>query len=198
MPDPPSVGLLTRFLFENPYPVGLVLLAVAGGLLWTGLREGRRERLTIAVIGIALGAAVLTIGAVVVTSGERSRKVTIELVEAAVAADVVAMMSLFADEATMAFGSPTNPGFELDYLSREASRLESQYRIESNSITRLEAYTVSKDSAIVHLACRTTVERGYGPTPTQWVLQIQRQSDGTFKIVHVTWISLAGNPPPRR
>ena len=82
MPDPPSVGLVTRFLFENPYPVGLLSLAVAGGLLWTGLREGRRERLTIAAIGIALGAAVLTIGAAVVTSGERARTVTIELVEA--------------------------------------------------------------------------------------------------------------------
>lgn len=198
MPDPPSVGLVTRFLFENPYPVGLVLLAVAGGMLWTGLREGRRQRLTIAAIGIALGAVVLTIGAAVVTSGERASKVTIELVEAAVAADVVAMMASFADDATMAFGSPTNPGFDLDYLSREASRLESQYRIESNSITRLEAYTVSKDSAIVHLACRTTVERGYVPTPTQWVLQVERGDDGTFKIVHVTWISLAGDPPPRR
>ncbi len=47
MPDPPSIGLVTRFLLENPYPVGLVVLAVAGGLLWTGLREGRRERMLV-------------------------------------------------------------------------------------------------------------------------------------------------------
>ena len=198
MPDPPSVGLVTRFLLENPYPVGLVVLAVAGGLLWTGLREGRRERMLVGLIGITVAAAVLTIGAVVVTSGERARKVTIELVEAAVAADVVDVMSHFGDEATFAFASPTNPGFPLDYIRQQAVRLESQVSIESNRITQLNAYSVSKDTAIVHLGCSTTVEQGYGPTPTQWVLQLQRNDQGDYKIVHVTWVSLAGNPPRHR
>ena len=198
MPDPPSVGLVTRFLLENPYPVGLVVLAVAGGLLWTGLREGRRERLLVGLIGIAVAAAVLTIGAVVVTSGERARRVTIELVEAAVAANVVDVMSHFGDEATFAFASPTNPGFPLDYIRQQAVRLESQFSIESNRITQLKAYSVSKDSAIVHLGCSTTVAQGYGPTPTQWVLQLQRNDQGDYKIVHVTWVSLAGNPPRHR
>ena len=198
MPDPPSVGLVTRFLLENPYPVGLVVLAVAGGLLWTGLREGRRERLLVGLIGIAVAAAVLTIGAVVVTSGERARKVTIELVEAAVAANVVDVMSHFGDEATFAFASPTNPGFPLDYIRQQAVRLESQFSIESNRITQLKAYSVSKDSAIVHLGCSTTAAQGYGPTPTQWILQIERDDQGDYKIVHITWISLAGNPPRHR
>lgn len=198
MPDPPSVGLVTRFLLENPYPVGLVVLAVAGGLLWTGLREGRRERLLVGLIGITVAAAVLTIGAVVVTSGERARKVTIELVEAAVAANVVDVMSYFTDEATFAFASPTNPGFPLDYIRQQALRLESQFSIESNRITQLKAYSVSKDSAIVHLGCSTTVAQGYGPTPTQWILQIERNDQGDYKIVHVTWVSLAGNPPRHR
>ena len=198
MPDPPSVGLVTRFLLENPYPVGLVVLAVAGGLLWTGLREGRRERLLVGLIGITVAAAVLTIGAVVVTSGEFARKVTIELVEAAVEANVVDVMSHFGDEATFAFASPTNPGFPLDYIRQQALRLESQFSIESNRITQLNAYSESKDSAIVHLGCSTTVAQGYGPTPTQWVLQLQRNDQGDFKIVHITWVSLAGNPPRHR
>ena len=198
MPDPPSVGLVTRFLLENPYPVGLVVLAVAGGLLWTGLREGRRDRLIVGLIGIVVAAAVLTIGGVVVTSGERARKVTIELVESAVAADIVDVMSHFADEAAFAFASPTNPGLPLDYIRRQAVRLEAQYRIESNRITKLKAYSTSSDSAIVHLGCSTIAAQGYGPTPTQWVLQMQRDDQGDFKIVHITWISLAGNPPPRR
>ena len=198
MPDPPSVGLVTRYLLENPYPVGLVVLAVAGGLLWTGLREGRRERLVVGLIGLAVAAAVLTIGAVVVTSGERARKVAIAMVEAAAASDVVEVMSHFADEATFAFASPTNPGFPLDYIRQQALRLEAQYHIESNSITQLKAYSTSSDSAIVHLGCSTTVTQGFGPTPTQWVLQMQRDDQGEFKIVHITWVSLAGNPPPHR
>ena len=62
-------------------------------------------------------------------------------------------------------------------------------------VQMLRAYTESSDGAVVHLACRTTLERDFGPTPTSWVLRVERQDDGTWKITHVTWISLAGRSP---
>ena len=39
MPQPPQVGLITRYVLENPYPLALVLLALAGGLAWTAVRN---------------------------------------------------------------------------------------------------------------------------------------------------------------
>jgi hypothetical protein len=56
----------------------------------------------------------------------------------------------------------------------------------------LRAYTETSGRATVHLACYTTLERGFGPAPTQWVLRVERQDDGTWKIA---WISFAGRSP---
>jgi ketosteroid isomerase-like protein len=195
MPEPPPVGLITRYVFENPYPAGLLLLALAAGFAWTALRSERPERLRVAGALAAIGAAILLIGALVVTAGERARRVTLAVVDAAVAGDVVAAGSYFADDARLAFGSPTNPGVPRRDIQSRIDQLDGKYRIQSNQVTMLRAYTESSDRATVHLACRTTLERGFGPTPTSWVLVVQRQDDGTWKISHVTWVALAGRSP---
>ncbi len=197
MPQPPQVGLITRYVLENPYPLALVLLALAGGLAWTAVRNERRDRLRAGGALAILGVAVLLLGAVVVTSGEHARRITRALVEAAVAADVSAAMQLFADEATLSFGRATNPGYATDEIHWRLERLDDQWRIESNRITMLRSYSESSDAATVHLACLTMLTRGYGATPTQWVLRIQRQPGGGWKIAHVTWVSINRHPPSR-
>ncbi|MHC4416377.1 MAG: hypothetical protein ACYS0G_13960 [Planctomycetota bacterium] len=199
MPDPPRVGLLTRYLFENPYPLGVVLLAVAGGLAWSVLRWGRRERLRAAGGLAVLGVAALVTGTLVVTSGERARAVVGALVDAAVAGDVPVAFGHFAGDATLSFGLATNPGYPADEIHLRLQRLEDRYRIASNRITRLASYSRSSREATVHLACRTTLIGGYGPTLTQWVLEVERQPDGSWKVARVTWVSLNGrSPSPQR
>ncbi len=195
MPDPPQVGLLTRYVFENPYPLGVVLLVVGAAIALRALSAERADRLKLAGALAAVGAAVLAVGALVVTSGERARGVTLALVEAAVAGDVDAAAAHFADEAMLSFGLPTNPGYPADEIHRRLQGLANRNRIASNRITMLEAYSASGDEGIVHLACSTTLENGFGPVPTRWVLRIERQDDGTWQVSHVTWVSFAGRTP---
>ena len=38
-PDPPPVGLFTKWVLENPYPLGAILLAMAIVMAWTALRS---------------------------------------------------------------------------------------------------------------------------------------------------------------
>jgi hypothetical protein len=195
MPEPPPVGLFTRYVLENPYPLGLLLVALAAGFAWKALQTERPQRLRSAAVLAGLGAAVLVAGALVVTAGERARRVTMAVVEAAVAADVSGAAALFADDARLSFGSPNNPGLPRRDIETRIDQLDGRYRIQANQVTMLRAYTETSDRATVHLACRTTLERGFGPTPTQWVLRVQRQGDGAWKIAHVTWISYAGRSP---
>lgn len=197
MPDPPDVGLFTRFILENPYPIAVVAIAVGAGLLWTGLREGQRNRQRIGLVVIAVAIAVLIIASSVTTSGEHAKALTRSLVEATVQADAVAVMSHFTSNATMSFASPTNPGYSIEFVEDQATRLEGQYKVESNRIVSLKGFTLSSDSAIIHLTCTTTIAGGYGATPTSWVLRIERQDDNSWKIVRFTWISIFNKPPPR-
>lgn len=195
MPDPPHVGLFTRFVLENPYPLGFLLLALAVGLAWTGLRTERWQRLRVGGVLAGLGAAALLIGWVVVTSGEQARRVTLALVDAAVDADVPAARAMFAEDATLSFAAVANPGYPADEIHVRVERLGDKYLIESNDITLLRAFSESSDRATVHLACRTTLQVGFGPAMTRWVLRIERQDDGAWKVTRVTWVSIAGRPP---
>lgn len=190
MPDAPDTGLFTHYVLENPWPAGIVLLAIAAVLAWTALRDGRRGRLKIAA-GIALLAlAIVATSMLVTTSGERAEALTVSLVDAAVAADVPAVMAHFAPQAVMSFASPRNPGFEIDYIARQAEGLQRQWRVESNHISMLDAYTISADEARVDLGCVTDI--GRGTVPSTWVLRFRRQPDGSFKIDHITLISIMG------
>ena len=84
MPDPPHVGLITRYLFESPYlPVGM--LAVAAVVVgWTSFREGRiRGQQVAAALGL-LAAVVVITAAAVTTSGEHARRVTLEFVDSTI------------------------------------------------------------------------------------------------------------------
>ena len=195
MPQPPDVSLVTRFIFENPYPLGGVLLVVGVILGWLGLRDGRTDRLRLAVVPIVLGLAILAAGLLVITSGERARRVTRQLVEAAIAGDLVAARNLLSDSARFHFAAATNVSHDVDFMMAGLELLGRQFTIEDNSITMLKGYSESSDTAEVHLACWTR-EASWGQyTPSQWVLRIQRQDDGSWKVTSLTWVSVLGEAP---
>lgn len=189
--------LFTRYVLENPWPLGVLLVAVAVGLAWSGLQAVDRRRLVAAGVMAVAGAAVLAAGKAVVTSGEHARAVVIEIVDAAVAADITTVAAAFADDATLSLGSPNNPGFSKDAITRRLDGLAGRYRIKSNRVTRLDATTVTRDRGVVDLACLTEPTLGFGPVPTSWIIQVDRQSDGSWKITQVTWVTLGTRAPPR-
>ncbi len=74
MPDPPDTSAITRYLFENPYPLGGLLLLAAAVLLFSGLRHGLRDRMSVGLVLALLGFAAIGTGWAVVTSGERAER----------------------------------------------------------------------------------------------------------------------------
>ena len=192
------MDLFTRYVLENPYPTGVMMLAVGAGLAWTTLGAEDRRRLIVAGVVATVGAAILGIGAIVVTPGEHARRVVLEVVDAAVQADIPRATAAFADAAVLSMGSPSNPGYPRDSISQRLEGLAGRYRIASNRITSLESSTESRQRGVVRLACRTELQLGFGPVPTSWVVQVERQPDGTWKISRVTWLKLASRTPPER
>jgi len=201
MPPAPEVSLLTRYLFENPWPLG-GLLVLAGALLaWIGLRDGRFDRLRQSLLLLVPGIAVFVIAAIVETSGERARGVARSLVDAVVAGDSVAVMGTFAPDATMHVGSPTNPGQNVDVIRSAVSWFAGRFTISRNTVTALRGYSESADAATVHLACWTETS-GFGGGASQWVLRVERIPDPAepggeaWRITRMTFVSLNGQPPP--
>jgi len=196
MPDPPDVGLFTRFVLENPWPVGIALLVIAVLVVWRSLYEGQWRRVAVGLGLGLLGLIVIAIGWFVVTASEHGKQVTREFVEAVVAEDLVGADALLVPNTIVHLGSTRNIGHDLDRIRDGLSMLADRYSISSNSITHLRGYTESGDRATIHLACWTEVQAGYAPTPSQWVLVIERQPDGTWKITRITCLTIATRPPP--
>jgi hypothetical protein len=197
MPEPPDHSLVGHFLFENPWPVGLGLFALAvlvGGL---GVREGRLDRLRLALLPLVLGAGVLATGWAVVTSGERARSVLRDVVDAVVTNDLVGAMRFFADDVRVHLGSTRNVARDLDFVRTGLDALSRRFAIEDNRITRLRAYSTGGDTATVHMACWTTTGRS-GPAPSQWVIEVEREDDDAWKVSRLTLISVNMSPPPSR
>ncbi len=120
---------------------------------------------------------------------------TRDLVAAVEAGDTVVALKLFADDGALTVGSPQNPGYDTAFIRKQLDWVKGRYPIVSNRITQLDAFSQSPDEGVVHLACWTEVDMGFGAT--RWVLKIKEQSDGTWKIHRLTWISVQNSPARR-
>lgn len=201
MPDPPDTSLFTRFVLENPYPLAALLAVMAAALIWLGLRDQRREMRWAGVALLVAGGVTLGLGTFIVTPAERATAVTRELVRAVEQNDTDRALGMIADGATFTISSPRNPGMDIDYIRSQLRRLTDQQTVDSIMITSLSSYTQSPSRAEVHLACRAQVGTRLGisrPTPSEWVLRIEEQSNGEWKVTGITAVSIAGQTPTNR
>ena len=195
MPDPPSVSIIARYVFENPWPLAVVLLAIAAVLGWQGAREGLWKRVQAAGLLVLIAAGVVASAALVTTAGEHGKRITTQFVEAAVANDLTGANRLLSIDATLHIGSPKNPGIDLAAIQTQLARL-GNYQIVSNRISGLRGFGLDGDHAQVHLACITDAGGIYsGNVPSQWVLHVRRESDGTWLIERITCVTIAGRTP---
>ncbi|MCZ6836741.1 MAG: hypothetical protein O7G85_13270 [Planctomycetota bacterium] len=188
MPDPPSVGLINRYVFENPWPLALILLIAGAVIMWSALVKGHLKHLPGGVILGGLAIAIALLGVFIQTSGEHARLITRQFVKHVAAQDISSATLLLAPNASMAFDSPLNPGHDLSYIKAQLKRVEAALEINSNRITHLSGYVESQDRGVTHLTCWT--DAGYGPTRSQWVIEVSRQVDGSWQISRLTCIKI--------
>lgn len=193
----PNSPMLERFLAESPWMLAFPLVVAAAALAWWGARN-ERARPILAGAGLLLAAAA-TLGAAHwwTSPGERAAIVARELVAAAEAADMERIRGCFAPDASLHYGSPRNPGDDLERLMAAAESLRGRRRIERNDITQLDVATVDADRGIAMLGCRTEVKSGYGPVPTLWWIEVRRMPDGGWKIDRLAWLRLLNQVPDR-
>ena len=197
MPDPPTVNIFTRYILENPWPIGLALLGVAAGLLWLGLREGLANRIKLGGIFALVSAGVIATGQIVTTPAEHGRSVTRQFVDAAAEQRLNEAEALLAPDAMLGLGSPTNPGFDRNTLTSAMQQLRGRYAIDWHQITTLNAYTREDDLAEIHMTILVQ-SPGTRPIRSRWVIHINRQPDDDWLINRITCISINDREPRER
>ncbi|MBL9148490.1 MAG: hypothetical protein JNM94_07330 [Phycisphaerae bacterium] len=181
-----------RYVFENPWPLGGVLVVAAAVMAWRALTIGDRRLLGGAGIALAGSALVFVLSAMVTTPAERAVELVRSLVGYAEKAQTLRMLDLFSGKALMHYARPENPGMNMDEIRAAIATLDGRYRIVSNRITQLEGTTESDEAATVQLTCYTELESGLGDTPTSWWFRIAKQYDGAWKIERMAFLRVAG------
>jgi hypothetical protein len=193
----PASPLLERFLAESPWMLAFPLVVIAAALAWWGARNERATPILAGAGVLLAAAATLGVAHVWTSPGERAAAAARELVSAAEAADLERIRACFAPDASLHYGSPRNPGDDLDRLMSAAESLRGRRRIESNLVTQLDVATIDGDRGIALLGCRTEVKSGFGPIPTLWWIEVRRMPDGHWKIDRLAWLRLLNQAPDR-
>jgi hypothetical protein len=188
------MSALRHYLLENPYPLGGAVIVIGIALAAISLRSGIGGRVRAGLAVALAGAAVIAVGAVVTTAGERARAVTRDLVDRVVAGDITGAAGLFAEDALLHFGQPTAIGHDLDWIIEGLSEFDSSYAVESNHITKLRGETESAAAGTVVLTCWTEISAG--THRSEWIVRVERQDDGAWRIADLTFVALDGRAPP--
>jgi hypothetical protein len=191
---------MTRWLYENPVPLAVLLGAVAVFLAFRALSSGERRTWLAAGTAVALALGALAIGKWIVTPGEEARVIAEDLVTYAETADVDAAAALFTGNAVLNYGRRESQGLSIQAIRRALESLAAPNRIESNRITRLVYRTLDESTGEVELSCSTMTARSTMVVPTNWIVRVRR-TGGTgspsWKIDRLTFESLFGKAPPQ-
>jgi hypothetical protein len=188
-------GILDRYLFENPWPLVVVLLVVAIALGWKGLTEGDAPKRNVALVLAGLAAAAGLAGSLVTTAAEEARAVVERLVAHATSGDTAAMLAELSPNCLLHYGRPENPGVQRSVWEPSLGLLRGQYSIESNRITALSAESVSSTAATVELSNATVVSIFGAPMPNSWWFRVAKQPDGTWKIERIAALRIGRDAP---
>ena len=195
MPPEAETGTLTRWVFENPWPLSLGLLVISALIVGYAIQRDDRRPFRFALGFAIAGAAVLAAGLLVETPGERAENSTRNLVALAVDGDVDGMIDLLGPAATLHLGRVENPGYPRNELERNLDALRSSQRIEDNTISRLDSAEGRDGSVWVDLGCFTRTGGSGGWVPSRWVIEWGPTSEDELRIRSITLVNLAGRSP---
>lgn len=195
MPPAPPTGVVTQYLFENPWPLALGLIAVGVTIGVTAARSGLTGRFRWAGLMILAGAAVIGVGMMVTTAAEHGRGAVRGFVEALVSGDRTGTHARLAGDVTLNLAQPTNPIIMEEAAIRERiDTFMSNYTVESNSIRMLDGYTQSPNIAIVHLGLFTDLDFP-GIVVTKWAMRVRREADDDWLIDRMTLVEVNTKKP---
>ena len=110
MNDQPPESMLTRYVLENPWPLGIFLFLGGFALIILWLNRGENRLLIAAGACSALMGLTFLLAWVVVTPGEQARAVVHQMVMNAERGDVDGILASISPTASIHLGSLKRPG----------------------------------------------------------------------------------------
>lgn len=188
--DIPSPPLWQNLLFEQPWPLAMVLLVIAVVLRMAGRSRGSRPLRWSAVAAVAIGAGVVGLAFAVDTGREAVRRLTLDLVDATAPLDAARVSQLLAEDVRV-----TGPGGGVvlagDEVHARLKAIDDDFAIKAHRVRDVKAWAKGTEG-LAGLALYTEVS--VTPTLTRWRLEWEK-TGGAWRVTEVRWLSLNGSTP---
>ena len=183
------------FVLENAPLLGGCLLALAVIVWVVGARRGSLAVVAVAPACVVVVLALAIAAWLVELPSDHALRTVRALVAAAEQANIPALRSTLANDATIHMGSFDGHGSDRARIDRAFESFRGRHKIEDNSVWSIEGRTLASDRAMVDLTCRTRTASSLGTVPTQWTFEVVRDPDGNWRIARIAWRAVAGQTP---
>lgn len=197
----PSPPMLDRYLFEQPWPVGVGSAAL--GVLGATLVLRRGGKVALAAVSVVAGA--LICGAVFVTAAmvETPREVigarTRQLVDAVVSADTARTGALLASDVRLVYAGTSPAGLERGaILNRMEAFRNGPLSVRQHSIRRMQAHMDGAQIGRTQVQVMVEPEATRFPTYSWWRLDWRQEPDGEWRVFWIESLAIDGLPRMQR
>jgi hypothetical protein len=202
--------LWREWLFENPWPVVLVLIAAAAVLRVVGVRRANLRLARAWWLLVPLAAVGYGLAHVVQTGREQVIAQTRALIAATVVPEGAARMDAervlaFFDERATLEDPDGNVLADVMQMRGHLAAVADRFPIASQAMVQLRTQTTSSTRAVTTLELRTVFSQGIGtgvPLASEWWVEWGRsgagEPAGRWRVTRLRWLKLMDRVPQRQ
>ena len=179
-----------RFILEHPWVTFLSIGVVAVGLLWSGLRDGKKLFSRSGVIIFFFATLAWVVGTMIETPTEHAKRLIDSLVRAVEQKDIPAIATILTKNVILVdtWKDFTNQGIQT--VQKSVEELHSRHSFSFNTMLRFQSVE-RPDDVLVEISLLSRVS-GIGTVPSRWRILVKPNESGVWKIYSIDAIEIMG------
>jgi ketosteroid isomerase-like protein len=179
-----------RFIFEHPWISSLSIGVVAVGLMWVGLRDGKKLFFRSGTLLFCLAVLAWLVGSAIETPTEHAKRLIDSLVQAVEQKDLPAIAPILSKDVILVdtWKDFTNQGIQT--VQNSVEELHSRHSFSFNTMLRFQPVE-RPDDVLVEVSFLSRVS-GIGTVPSRWRILVKPNASGVWKIYSIDAIEIMG------
>jgi len=178
-----------RFVIEHPWASGCILSSISIALIWTGLRDGKLNRIKYGFVVVIFAIAAMIIGNIFSTPRENATRVTNKFIEAVLDNNISSVRQLVSPTVVVVDDLGGKLQDKISGVVEGVTYLHKQFPPTSNTILRLEVFEREHD-ALVEVSMMTRIT-GIGSVPHRWRLIVRPNAEEVWQITTIDVVEVA-------
>ena len=172
-----------RFILEHPWISSISIAAIALGLLWIGLRDGKKIYSRVGVLLFCVAVTAWILGRLIDTPTEHAKRLIYSFVLAVETEDIPATSAVLSQDVIMVDTWKDYPNQGIEGVQLSIIELHERHSFSFNTVLRFQPVEREED-VLVEISLLSRVS-GIGTVPSRWRILVQPNEAGVWKIYSI-------------